>query len=77
MAKRIAVRRFHLDHVGAEIGKDLSGVGTGQVLPEINDPDAGEEIRRRRFQDFQIAKNTRISLSDGRKPRPVRQDRTL
>jgi len=51
----------------------LSGVGTGQVLPEINDPDAGEEIRRRRLQDFQIAKNTSISRSDDRKPRPARQ----
>src|SRR4051812_33560119 len=45
-AHRIASRRLDLDHIGAQIGKDLTGIGAGQILAEIQYPDALQQRLR-------------------------------
>jgi len=43
---RITGGRLDLDHIGAEIGQDLTGVGTGEVLAEIEYPDTFQQQLR-------------------------------
>src|SRR4051794_14218053 len=45
-AHRIASRRLDLDHIGAQIGKDLTGIGAGQILAEIQYADALQQRLR-------------------------------
>ena len=41
-AHRVALGRLHLDHLGAEIGQQPGGEGRGDVVAELDDPEAGE-----------------------------------
>src|SRR4029077_794723 len=49
LAGIVAFRPLDLDHVGAEKGQDLPAVGTGQVLAELDDLDAGERFAHLRL----------------------------
>jgi len=45
-ARLIAFARpLHLDHVGAQIGEEETGGGTGHDVPELQHPDAVERKR--------------------------------
>ena len=45
IAAEIAFRRFHLDHLGAQVGQHLAAIGAGDDLAELQYPDAFERIR--------------------------------
>jgi hypothetical protein len=43
---RITSGRLDLDHIGAEIGQDLPGIGAGEVLAEIKYPNTLQQQLR-------------------------------
>jgi hypothetical protein len=38
----VAVRRFHLDDVRAEVGQEFGGIRSSNALGELEDADSGE-----------------------------------
>ncbi len=44
VSPQIAVRRLHLDHVGAEIGQDHGGAGTRDEARKIHYFQSGEDV---------------------------------
>ena len=45
LAEHVALRRFDLDHRGAEIGEQGAAVRTGKIAAQIEDGDAAERSR--------------------------------
>jgi len=45
LAGIVTLRPLDLDHIGAEKGQDLAAIGTGQILAELDDLDAGQGTR--------------------------------
>ena len=46
LAQHVALRRFDLDHVGAEIGQQRAAIGAGEIAAQIEDGDAVERPGR-------------------------------
>ena len=45
LAQHVALRRFDLNHRGAEIGEQCATVRTGEIAAQIEDSDAAERSR--------------------------------
>ncbi len=46
LAQHVALRRFDLDHRGAEIRKERAAIGAGEIAAQIKDRDAVERTGR-------------------------------
>src|SRR5260370_28713795 len=46
LAQHVALRRFDLDHVGAEIGEQGAAVGAGEIAAKVEDGDAAQRPGR-------------------------------
>ena len=44
VSPEIAARRLHLDHVGAEVGQDHGGAGTGDEAREVHHLQSGKNV---------------------------------
>jgi hypothetical protein len=43
---------LHLEHLGPELAEDGGGIGAGEEVADIDDPDAGKRERSRGIADW-------------------------